>query len=54
MNLNEYENRYASIYSSFAETVQFIVKHAIKVLDNVPTPQSIQYRPLNQLRGYSI
>ncbi|OQW65485.1 MAG: hypothetical protein BVN29_10820 [Nitrospira sp. ST-bin5] len=44
MNLNDYETKYFPIYKAFAETVRFILKKAILAADNLPRPQSIQYR----------
>jgi len=44
VNLNDYETKYFPIYEAFAETVRFILKKAILAADNLPRPQSIQYR----------
>jgi ppGpp synthetase/RelA/SpoT-type nucleotidyltranferase len=44
VNLNEYETKFFPIYKSFAETVRFILEKAVLATDNLPRPQSIQYR----------
>lgn len=44
MNLNDYKTKYFPIYKAFAETVCFILKKAILAAENLPRPQSIQYR----------
>lgn len=44
MNLNDYEQKFLPIYKAFCETVRFILKKAILAADNLPRPQSIQYR----------
>jgi ppGpp synthetase/RelA/SpoT-type nucleotidyltranferase len=44
VNLNDYETKYFPIYKAFSETVRFILKKAILAADNLPRPQSIQYR----------
>ncbi|MDH5739782.1 MAG: RelA/SpoT domain-containing protein [Nitrospira sp.] len=44
MNLNDYETKYFPIYKAFCETVRFILQKAILAADNLPRPQSIQYR----------
>lgn len=44
MNIDEYENKYRSLYEEFAEIVQAILEKAIANSPNVPTPQSVQCR----------
>jgi ppGpp synthetase/RelA/SpoT-type nucleotidyltranferase len=44
VNLNDYEQKFLPIYKAFCETVRFILKKAILAADNLPRPQSIQYR----------
>lgn len=44
MNLDDYENKYFPTYEAFAETVHFILKKALLAAENLPRPQSIQYR----------
>jgi len=44
VNLNDYENKYFSIYEAFAQTVRFILKKALEAADNLPRPQSTQSR----------
>jgi len=44
VNFNEYEKEYFPIYRAFAETVRFILNTALLSAENIPSPQSIQYR----------
>src|SRR5690606_5294969 len=44
MNIDEYAGKYFTLYESFAETVQFVLKKALLSAEGLPHPQSIQYR----------
>lgn len=44
LRLEEYERRYAALYSEFASIVKFILEKAISEALDVPRPQSIQSR----------
>lgn len=44
MNLNDYENKYFSIYEAFAKTVRFILEKALLSANALGRPQSIQFR----------
>jgi ppGpp synthetase/RelA/SpoT-type nucleotidyltranferase len=44
MNLDDYEKRYFPFYKVFAETVRFILEHALLATKHLPRPQSIQCR----------
>lgn len=44
MNIDEYENRYLTIYAAFAETVRFIVAKALENSRELLRPQSVQCR----------
>lgn len=44
MNVDDYEKKYFSTYEAFAATVQFILKKALSAAENLPQPQSVQFR----------
>ena len=44
MNFDEYEKWYFPLYAEFAETMRFIVEHAMPAVTGLPMLQSIQAR----------
>lgn len=44
MHLDEYQSKHFPTYEAFASTVRFIIEQALGEVDDLPRPQSIQWR----------